>query len=159
MGRPPKLVGEQTGHLTQQQIQEKQEAEAAISIGFSYAKKPPKKLLVDSVAVKEYKRIVKLIEELEILVICDMDIANICGYCNAYSMYFKATAELRTQELTIKKAQGLAPNPLIEVQHRYASEMRRFGALIGADVSSRLKLSMAKVKTNSDDISDLFGDI
>lgn len=159
MGRPPKLVEDQTGHLTKQQIQEKKEAEAAISIGFSYAKKPPKKLLVDNVAVKEYKRIVKLIEDLEILAICDMDIANICGYCNAYSMYFKTTAELRGEKLTIEKAQGLAPNPLIEVQHRYASEMRRFGALIGADVSSRLKLSIAKIKTNSDGISAIFGDI
>lgn len=159
MGRPPKLVEDQTGHLTKQQIQEKKEAEAAISVGFSYAQKPPKGLLVDKVAVMEYKRLVKLIEELEILAICDMDIANICGYCNAYAMYFKTTAQLKGEELTIEKAQGPAPNPLIEVQHRYASEMRRFGSLIGADVSSRLKLSMARIKDRSDGIGDKFGDI
>lgn len=159
MGRPPKLIDDQTGHLTKQQIREKKEAEAAISVGFSYAQKPPKGLLIDKVAAKEYKRLVKLIEELEILAICDMDIANICGYCNAYSMYFKTTTQLKDEELTIEKAQGLAPNPLIEIQHRYASEMRRFGSLIGADVSSRLKLSMARIKGQVDGLEDKFGDI
>ncbi len=159
MGRPPKLVDDQKGHLTKDEKAIKQAAEDAISIGFKKAKTPNKKLLIDDVAVKEYRRIIKLIEELEILALCDMDIANICGYCNAYSQYMKATAELKDAPLVVQKVQGPVAHPLIEVQKTYASEMRRFGSLIGADVSSRLKLSLNRVQSKDDDVTDMFGDI
>lgn len=158
-GRPPKLLGDQKGHLTQDDIAIKTEAEDAISIGFDKAKKPNKKLLIDDVAVKEYRRIIKLIQELNILALCDMDIANICGYCNAYSQYFKTTAQLKEEPLVVEKAQGPAVNPLIEIQKTYASEMRRFGSLIGADVSSRLKLSLNRVQSKDDGTGGIFGDI
>lgn len=159
MGRPPKLVEDQKGHLTKEEKAIKTEAETAISIGFKKAKTPNRKLLIDDVAVKEYRRVIKLIEELKILAICDMDIANICGYCNAYSQYFKATEALKNESLVIKKTQGLVANPLIEVQKTFASEMRRFGSLIGADVSSRLKLSLNRSQSKDGDIIDKFGDI
>lgn len=158
-GRPPKLLGDQKGHLTKDDIAIKTEAETAISIGFDKAKKPNKKLLIDDVAVKEYRRIIKLIEELNILALCDMDIANICGYCNAYSQYLKVTTELKGEPLVIEKAQGPAVNPLIEIQKTYASEMRRFGSLIGADVSSRLKLSLSRTQSREDGTGGIFGDI
>lgn len=159
MGRPPKLVEDQKGHLTKEEKAIKQEAENAISIGFRKARTPNKKLLIDDVAIKEYRRVIKLIEELEILAICDMDIANICGYCNAYSQYMKATEELKGAPLVVMKKQGLVVNPLIEVQKTYASEMRRFGSLIGADVSSRLKLSLNRAQAKDDGTGGIFGDI
>lgn len=159
MGRPPKLVEEQKGHLTKEEKAIKSEAENAISIGIKKARTPNKKMLIDDTAVKEYRRVIKLIEELEILAICDMDIANICGYCNAYSQYRKATEELKDAPLVVQKIQGPVANPLIEVQKTYASEMRRFGSLIGADVSSRLKLSLNRVRSKDDEIDDKFGDI
>lgn len=158
-GRPPKLLGDQKGHLTKDDIATKTEAEDAISIGFDKAKKPNKKLLIDDVAVKEYKRVLKLIQELKILALCDMDIANICGYCNSYSQYFKATAQLKEEPFIVEKAQGPAVNPLVEIQKTYASEMRRFGSLIGADVSSRLKLSLNRVQSKDDGTGGIFGDI
>lgn len=158
-GRPPKLVDDQKGHLTKDERAKKTEAEEAISIGFDKAKKPNKKLLIDDVAVKEYRRIIKLIEELNILALCDMDIANICGYCNAYSQYLKVTSQLKEEPLVVEKAQGPAVNPLIEIQKTYASEMRRFGSLIGADVSSRLKLSLSRTQSKDDGTGGIFGDI
>ena len=89
-----------------------------------------------------------------------MDVANICGYCNAYSQYFKATAQLKEEPLVVEKAQGPAVNPLVEIQKTYASEMRRFGSLIGADVSSRLKLSLNRTQSKDDDgTGGIFGDI
>lgn len=159
MGRPPKLVEDQKGHLTKEEKAIKSEAENAISIGFKKARTPNKKMLIDDIAVKEYRRVIKLIEELEILAICDMDIANICGYCNAYSQYRKATEELKDAPLVVQKIQGPVANPLIEVQKTYASEMRRFGSLIGADVSSRLKLSLNRAQSKNDELGDKFGDI
>lgn len=159
MGRPPKLLEDQKGHLTKEEKAIKTEAEEDINIGFKKAKTPNKKLLIDDVAVKEYRRVIKLIEELKILAICDMDIANICGYCNAYSQYQKATEDLKGAPLIVQKPQGPVANPLIEVQKTYAAEMRRFGSLIGADVSSRLKLSLNRAQGRSDGVDAIFGDI
>ena len=48
---------------------------------------------------------------------------------------------------------------LIEIQKTYASEMRRFGSLIGADVSSRLKLSLSRTQSKEDGTGGMFGDI
>lgn len=113
-------------------------------------------------AKKEYKRILKDLNRIEI--VGNLDLSNLAGYCNAYAMYRKATLQLAGERLIVEKisAQGVpydAENPLIMVQKKYAEEMRKFASLCGMTIDSRLKAANMKVNRIEDEIEDEFGDI
>lgn len=118
--------------------------------------------LIDPVAKKEYKRILKDLKKIEI--VGNLDLSNMAGYCNAYALYRRATEQLSKQELIVEKvsASGCvydAENPLIMVQKKYAEEMRKFASMCGLTIDSRLKAATAKVDKIEDEIEDEFGDI
>lgn len=160
MGRGRKPLEMQKGHLTQE-IQAKKEAEEqAITVGNDQLRRAPP-WLKDPTAKKEYRRITKELEKIE--VVGNLDLNNLAGYCNAYAMYRKATDELQDQPLIVEQetkygVQQLA-NPLIQVQSKYAEEMRKFARLCGLTIDSRLKAATVKVDREDDAISEAFGGI
>lgn len=162
IGRPRKISGMQTKHLTNIEKLEKENQEKAIILGREDLKKPPK-WLIDNIAKKEFQRIIKNFHELE--VIGNLDINNIGAYCNAYSFYLKSTKELTDSgTLTIEKqlpngSYTLVENPLIKIQKQYAEEMRRFASLCGLTIDSRLKLSVQKTTKERQGVEIEFGDI
>ena len=98
----------QTKNLTKEEIIEKKQQENLIVVGREDLHKPPI-WLIDNIAKKEFKRIVKNFENLD--VIGNLDLNNIAGYCNAYSMYIKATQDYKkckdlmiTKQMTNSKA-------------------------------------------------------
>ena len=110
-----------------------------------------------------YLVIVIVIELKKIDFIGNIDLNNLACYCQAFSNYLKATKQLNKEELTVEKQTRdgvvIAENPLINIQRKYAEEMRKFGSLCGLSVDARLKIASLKVKEKENDISDEFGDI
>lgn len=157
MGRVRKPLSEQKGHLTQETQVLLTDAEAKVSGTKRVIFRPPK-FLIDDTAKKEYRRLVKLLKEIDI--IGDIDVNNIAMYCNAFSKYCDATEQLGEQGITVVNADGVTmENPLVNTQRKYAEECRKFAATCGLTLDSRLKAGQAKVDKANREIEDVFGDI
>ena len=161
MSRNRKPLDQQAGNITKEDKDRKALEEQVVKTGAEDIGKTPA-WLVDAVAKREYKRILKDLKRIEI--VGNLDLSNLAGYCNAYAMYRKATQQLANEELIVKRtsAQGYeyeAENPLIVVQKKYAEEMRKFASLCGMTIDSRLKAATMKVDKIEDEIEDELGDI
>ncbi|WP_373262387.1 phage terminase small subunit P27 family [Hungatella hathewayi] len=161
MSRNRKPLDQQVGNLTKEDKDRKQLEEQVVMTGAEDLGRPPS-WLIDAVAKREYKRVLKDLKKIEI--VGNLDLSNLAGYCNAYAMYRKATEQLADQKLIVERfsAQGAkyeAENPLIMVQKKYAEEMRKFASMCGLTIDSRLKAATAKVDKIEDEIEDEFGDI
>lgn len=151
-----KPLAQQKGTMNVVVMQQRKREEDSIKTASDEIIKPPK-WLTDETAKKEWKRIVPQL--LEINVVGNLDLANVAGYCNAYAGYRKATEELSKMPLVyVDKADGKTKsNPYVEIQAKYAQEMRRFGDLCGMSVSSRLKAAATRSKKEAENIEDKFG--
>ena len=155
MGRARKPLNMQKGNLTVDRQNEIGMAEEMVTVGREQLEKTPTSL-VDSVAKKEYKRVVTELNKVN--VVGNLDLNNIVGYANAYSYYLKSTKELKKQRYTKTGDMYMAENPLINIQKKYAEEMRKFAALCGLTIDSRLKAATVQLGKESDDIDSEFGD-
>lgn len=147
-------------HLTKKEILNKELAETLVKAKSDKIKVPS--WLKDKIAKKEFNRVLEELKELDF--ISNLDVNNLACYCEAYSNYIKATNELNNSTLTVEKvmqngAINIVENPLINIQKKYAEEMRKFASLCGLTIDSRLKIGMAKVEKINDGIEDEFGDI
>ncbi|MBD5643198.1 phage terminase small subunit P27 family [Clostridium botulinum] len=161
MARPKKMLSIQEGHLEKKQQEEKKLQEQIIQTGMEQLEKPPK-WLRDSLAKKEWKRLVEQFKTLS--VISNLDLNNLGAYCNAYSSYIEATKELKGQPLTIEYtnkggATNIIENPLIKIQLKYSDEMKKYSSLLGLTIDSRLKIATLKLTETKKEIVDEFGDI
>lgn len=160
MGRRRKPIETQVGNLTVFTTQNRLNEEKVIKTGKNQLKKPPE-WLIDDVAKKEWRRLVKELEGIDL--IGNLDRNNLCGYCNAFASYVKATKEMEGQDFCIerKTKEGITviKNPLISTQKLYAEEMRKFASLCGLTVDARLKAAAAKTSKKEEDLRSRFGDI
>lgn len=161
MARPQKMLNCQEGNLTKEQQEQKKLQEKIIKTGTEQLNKLPS-WLRDSVAKKEWKRLIEQFKELE--VISNLDYNNLGAYCNAFSSYIEATEELKDQPLTItyinkSGAENLIANPLINIQKTFSEEMKKYSSLLGLTIDSRLKLAALKIEKSKDKVKDEFGDI
>lgn len=161
MSRSRKPLEMQKGNLTVEQQINMQQAEETVTVGREQLARAPN-WLIDDVAKKEFKRIVKEFERID--VVGNLDLNNIAGYCNAYSFYLRATNQLKNEGLTVERKMkngsvGTFKNPLIDIQKLYADEMRKFAALCGLTIDSRLKVATVKTTKTNQEIDDKFGDI
>ena len=154
IGRTRKALSEQRGHLTRQQQTKRQTEQELVRTDNIYFSTPPS-WLTDETAVKEYKRLVKAMKQMDML--GDLDANNLAGYCNAFSKYLQATKQL--DALVISDDKGEHENPLIGIQIRYAKEMRDFARLCGLSIDSRLKFAAVKLNNMNEEIDQEFGDI
>lgn len=160
MPRPRKIVDMQNAHLTREEKKNKKLEESCVTTGNDQLKTPPK-WLIDAVAKKEWRRIVKELNKIEI--IGNLDYANLAGYCNAYANYIKVTEQLADQDYCMERhtrtGSILVKNPLIGIQKEYADEMRKFAALCGMTIDSRLKAAVTKVDRQKESVERKFGAI
>ncbi len=160
MGRPRKIVDMQSAHNTKEEKRKKNQEERYVTTGRNQLKTPPK-WLVDDVAKKEWRRIIKELNKIDI--VGNLDYANLAGYCNAYANYIKVTESLRDQEYCIERETRtgtiVVKNPMVDIQKTYASEMRRFAALCGLTIDSRLKAAVIKRDRKEEEIMEEFGAI
>ena len=160
MSRARKPIEMQKAHLTLLEKQKKELEQQCVKTGNEQLKRAPK-WLVDDVAAKEWRRVVKELNEIE--VIGNLDLSNLGGYCNAYSGYLKATEELKTAPLVLRKetrtGEMFVRNPLIDIQTNYANEMRKFAGMCGLTIDSRLKVAVTKVDKAEETLQSKFGNI
>ena len=149
MGRARKPLAAQKGDLTVARQVELEQAEAAVRTGADELRRPPK-WLIDPVAKKEWKRVVTELSQIGI--VGNLDLNNIAGYCNAFSLYRRAVTALSSDGALFDK-------DAVDVMKKYADEMRRFAALCGLTIDSRLKAGAYMAEKKQQDISDQFGDI
>lgn len=152
MGRTRKQMSEQKGHLTKAQQTKRYTEQELVRTDNKYFSTPPP-WLTDETAVKEYKRLVKAMEKMDML--GDLDANNLACYCSAYSNYLEASRQLSEEPFTTDGKE----NPLIAVQIKYAKEMRDFARLCGLSIDSRLKFAAVKLDEITEGIDGEFGDI
>ncbi len=163
MGRLRKGADLQAGNLSKEMLERKREEDrlATASRTFIKSKRKIPDGLIDERAVSEYKRVRKLLENID--VICDLDIVNLVNYCNAFSNHRRAVEEMKDQGYVLEKETQYGiqkyKNPLINVEKDYADEMRKFAALCGMSIDSRLKAASIKMAEERDDIDRRFDGI
>lgn len=145
------------GHHTKEELDTMQRENDAATCGRScLAGKPPKEL-IDATARAEWKRITAILTDMEI--IGDLDRYALISYCNAWSFYVRATAELSKQPFTIENEKGSSKNSLINTQNTFFEQMRAAAARAGLSVDTRLKHAALAVKNEpQDELTARFGD-
>ena len=151
MARPKKLLDNQTKHLTKEEIQKREYEENLIKIDDKNIKAP--NWLKDRVAKQEFKRLVALLEKIDI--ICELDITTLGLYCQTYAKLVEIVKELEQEELVIDGK----PNPKMKMQLQLSEELRKLGNELGITLNSRLKFATSKAEKERDEIKDEFGDI
>lgn len=158
MGRPRKPIETQRGNLTVYTMQNRAKEEQDATTGKNQLKRPPD-WLIDDVAKKEWRRIVKELEKINL--VGNLDRNNLGGYCNAFANYVKATNILKEQTYYIDRETRngiiVVKNPMVDIQKGYAEEMRRFAALCGLTIDSRLKAAATRTSKTQTSIEDKFG--
>lgn len=158
MGRRRKPIEMQKGNITVIDGAKRKKEEESVVVGREQLEKPPT-WLIDSVAKKEWRRLVKELNKIDI--IGNLDKNNLAGYCNAFSNYQKVTKELREAPFCTEKETRTGTvtvrNPLIDIQKLYAEEMRKFASLCGLTIDSRLKAAVTKTTKTEDALKEKFG--
>lgn len=160
MARPKKPIDMQKAHLTLLEKQNRKLEEECVVTGNNHLKTPPD-WLIDNNAKKEWRRVVRELNKINI--IGNLDYANLGGYCNAYANYIRATEILREQTYYIDRETRngviVVKNPMVDIQTTYAAEMRKFASLCGLTIDSRLKAAVTKTEKTEDMIQQKFGNI
>lgn len=160
MSRQRKVVDMQSTHLTQKDRQKKKQEEREIVTGNEDLEKPPAWLL-NADAKKEWKRVTEELKKIEI--VGNLDYVNLACYCNAYANYVKVSRKLKKEPYCIERETRtgtiIVKNPMIGIQANYAAEMRKFAALCGLTLDSRLKAAVKKVDKKEEKLEKKFGAI
>ncbi|MDU7031593.1 MAG: phage terminase small subunit P27 family [Clostridiales bacterium] len=160
MPRPRKPIEMQKGNLTVITGQKRRTEEESVTTDKNQLKRPPK-WLVDDIARKEWRRIVKELSQINL--VGNLDLNNLGGYCNAFANYVKATEILKDQTYYIDRETRngiiVVKNPMVDIQKGFAEEMRKFAGLCGMTIDSRLKVAAVKTESKEDNIKRQFGNI
>lgn len=158
MPRQNKPLSMMKKHLTSEEKIKKERQEEAVSVGKEQLARAPNWLL-DSVAKKEFKRLIKEYEKIDL--VGNLDLNNIGEYCNLFSMYIEDIndyKEVKKSDITlsekIEKKVAIKRDIL-----KLVEQMRKIGSLIGLDINNRLKIANKIVNQEDEDINDEFGDI
>lgn len=160
MGRSRKPTATQKGNITKFDKSRKKSEEECVTVGKDQLSRVPS-WLIDAEAKKEWRRIVKEMDKIEI--IGNLDKNNLIGYCNAFANYKKVTEELKEAPFCVEKETRngtvTVKNPLIDIQKLYAEEMRKFASLCGLTIDSRLKAAVTKTSKKEESLNEKFGGI
>ncbi|MCX3068435.1 phage terminase small subunit P27 family [Cetobacterium somerae] len=141
----------QTKHLTQEEKKIKQLEEELVFVGNDQLENPPE-WLVNEIAVNEWIRLVEQFNKKSM--ISNLDYNNLGAYCNAFARYTSIVKNLKTDVMIVEDV-----NPLVNLELKYSDEMKKYGALLGLTMESRLKVGSG-IKTTSDEkLNKEFGDI
>ncbi len=160
MARQRKPIDLQKRHMTVSEQAEKRLLEQYVTTGKNQLKTPPI-WLIDDIAKKEFKRIVKELKEIDL--IGNLDLNNLGAYCNAFSNYIHVTEQLNKHDCYIERVTRTGTitvkNPLVDIQTNYATEMRKFASLCGMTIDSRLKAATIRISKEQQEIDKKFGGI
>ena len=114
---------------------------------------PPKELR-DVTAKKAWKRIVP--DLLDLPVLCDLDRDALINYCNAWSEYMES---IKMQKCIMRA--NVPDMKAMEVwwrrEEKAQDALRKFGALCGMSIDSRLKMAATHQKKEAEQVNKKFG--
>lgn len=146
-----KQLDTMTKHLTQEEIKKKMLEEEAVFVGNEQLETPPE-WLVNKIAVNEWFRLVEQFNKKSM--ISNLDYTNLGAYCNAFARYEDIVKRLK---LNVTIAGEV--NQLVGLELKYSDEMRKYGALLGLTMGSRLQVGNEIIKGQENNIKNDFGDI
>lgn len=150
MGRR-KPAALQKGDLTVRVQKQKELEEQSIFIENDQLQIPPT-WLINSEATNEWIRLVKEFDKKSM--INNLDYNNLGAYCNAFAKYTEIVEKLGMDIMI-----GINVNPLVQMELKYAEEMRKFASLLGLTSESRLKLGSIVAGVTSNEVENRFGEI
>lgn len=161
MGRPRKPISAQTRHSTKNEIEVAQVAENGVIVSKDELSTPPS-WLKNKTAEKEYRRLLKNFEEIDI--IGNLDLNNLVIYCNLYADLRAIEIAAKKLSMTKKDDKGVlrvnSEYERISYQKlKYMDSLRKYAETLGLTVSSRLKAGTTKVNQEQQNIENQFGDI
>lgn len=159
MGRPRKIISLQTGNIKKDVRAKREYEESLVKTDKDELDRVPSSAFIDSIAKKEYERIKKNLQNIEI--IGNLDRNSMIVYANAYSMYMMTSKEIKKKDFkpTVLTSSGEKPNPLYTILEQAKKDMDSAGSALGMSASSRLKIAAEKVKGQEENLTQLFGDI
>lgn len=148
-----KSLENQKGNLTivEQQKKELIENKAKNFVGKEQLKKPPK-WLVNEIAILEWKRIVKELNETPLF--NNLDYNNLGAYCNAVAKYSEIV-----KLVGMKFRVGKEINNLISLELKYSDEIKKYASLLGLTLDGKYKLITGEIVSQTNEIENDFGDI
>lgn len=132
-GRPPKLSVVSTGKIGKEKIKEKKEFEKKIKTKCDL--KPPTWL--DKDAKKEFKRVVKELQDTELNLLDNLDLSVLAIYTQAYSQYIEITKGLREMGMHLKPK-------YYRLQKMQVETIMQCSGKLGLAISDRLRLVVPK---------------
>jgi P27 family predicted phage terminase small subunit len=149
MGRKSKpihlhLLEGNKNRLTKEEIEKRAEAEQRLKPKKDKIKPPS---WLDKIAKKEFKRLAKELEELDL--ITNVDVNALAAYCDAYSEYIRCTEIIQEEGLMVEYTNKAAetnkvPHPLLTKKKQLHDQMRSLAIEFGLTPSARARLAMPK---------------
>jgi len=113
----------------------------------------PKELT--KLAKQEWRRIVPILESLEI--IARIDRSTLAGYCQSYGRWIEAEIKLAETGLVIKTKSGnIIENPYYSIAKRERELMHKFAIEFGLTPSSRSRLGIPRIPFPKTEASKFF---
>ena len=111
---------------------------------------------LDSVAKQEWKRITKLLKNMN--VITEIDRAGLAAYCSAYSTFVAAQKQLNKEKelLSLTSNGNLVQNPLIGIRNRALEILRQFLIQYGLTPASRTEIRSLSKNMDEDPFKEYF---
>ena len=130
--------------LTKAEIEARQQAEEQFKPNTDNIKPP---IWLDAVGKKEWNRVAKELEELNILT--NVDIAALGMYCDAYSKYQLATEKINKEGMFIEYtnkagATNMIEHPAVKAQVKYADLIKKLCSEFGLTPSARAKITLPR---------------
>lgn len=129
-------------HLTKAELKGRETGEPRIH---SHDLKCPDHLSPE--AKKEWRRIVKLYQELDTPILCDLDSVTLEIFCEAVATYRRAMAKVHeTSEVYVSKYDQTRPrkNPWLTVANEAAFQIKKYGEVLLLDPVSRARVGLAQ---------------
>ena len=103
--------------------------------------------VLDDVGVKEWQRVCELLADDGLLT--ELDTSTLMLYCDAFSDFHKAVAELKKENNQVvktgKKNGGQFRNPWYDIKKKAAAEMNAYSVLLGFSPHDRARIKRTAV--------------
>ena len=146
--------------LTKSEIKARLEAENKLKAKKDKVRPPT---WLDTFAKREFRKIVKEMEELDLLT--NLDVRALALYCDAYSQYIDCSKEIQEEGLMVEYTNKAAetnkvPHPLLARKKQLHEQMKSLSTEFGLTPASRAKLAIPKKeKKTPTEFEKRFGDV
>jgi P27 family predicted phage terminase small subunit len=146
-------------NFTKEELAERRAAEKALEDFKPITLTPPSHL--DSVAKKEFRRIIPLLKQLPI---ADLDLAMVTNYCQMYSACVEFDKEMNKNGRIIISYDDDGVeyerkiNPAFNARLKASAELRSTCSQLGMTIDSRLKIVVPKTEEKYDPFAELMND-